>query len=211
MKTFSIFPTVIAHEAMELPDSQFLSTLKKEALTFAKIDEGGIEWSRQNHYRGYTSYNSIPHIYEHSPTFEELEKIIRKRVKAYSKSLGLDPVMSPLEVDTMWINVMDHQAFHTSHIHPLSVVSGTFYVSTPKKSSQIRFEDPRYSKMMAQPLKTMPSQKLAPQVGFSSPYHFEVYPEAGDLVLFESFLRHEVPLNSSKEKRISVSFNYRLK
>ncbi len=211
MKTFSIFPTVIAHESMKLPNSRFLSELQKEALTFSRIDDGGIEWSEQNNYRGYTSYNSIPKIHEHSPTFQELEQLIQKKVTVYAKSLGLDSKRSPLEVDTMWINVMDHQAYHTSHIHPLSVVSGTFYVSTPKACSQIRFEDPRYDKMMAQPLKNMPKAKLAPQARASSPYHFEIYPQAGDLVLFESFLRHEVPLNSSKQKRISVSFNYRLK
>jgi uncharacterized protein (TIGR02466 family) len=31
----------------------------------------------------------------------------------------------------------------------------------------------------------------------------------GDILLWESFVRHEVPVNRSPEERISVSFNYR--
>jgi uncharacterized protein (TIGR02466 family) len=30
----------------------------------------------------------------------------------------------------------------------------------------------------------------------------------GDVLLWESWLRHEVPMNMSEEERISVSFNY---
>jgi uncharacterized protein (TIGR02466 family) len=35
-----------------------------------------------------------------------------------------------------------------------------------------------------------------------------VKPEVGELLLWESWLRHEVPMNMSEEERISVSFNY---
>jgi uncharacterized protein (TIGR02466 family) len=33
-------------------------------------------------------------------------------------------------------------------------------------------------------------------------------PEPGSIVLFESWLRHEVEPNRSKQDRISISFNY---
>ena len=35
-----------------------------------------------------------------------------------------------------------------------------------------------------------------------------VKPQVGDVLLWESWLRHEVPMNLSEEDRISVSFNY---
>jgi uncharacterized protein (TIGR02466 family) len=34
-------------------------------------------------------------------------------------------------------------------------------------------------------------------------------PQPGTLLMWESWLRHEVPLNRSGGERISVSFNYR--
>jgi uncharacterized protein (TIGR02466 family) len=33
-------------------------------------------------------------------------------------------------------------------------------------------------------------------------------PKAGEIILFESWMRHEVPPNSSKQERVSLSFNY---
>lgn len=211
MKIHTLFPTQIVHETLGNAGRRLLSDLRKESLAYSRIDDVGREWCRKNNYLGYTSYQSLPQIHHYSPTFETLEKIISKKVNAYAKKLKLHPEKYPLEIDTMWINVMEKNAFHSSHTHPLSVVSGTFYVQTPMSTSQIRFEDPRFPFMMAQPLKDIPSVARQRAVGYSSPYHFEIYPKANDLVLFESFLRHEVPLNLSQEKRISISFNYRLK
>ena len=38
---------------------------------------------------------------------------------------------------------------------------------------------------------------------------FATYPVvAGNVILFESWLRHEVPVNQTDDQRISVSFNY---
>jgi uncharacterized protein (TIGR02466 family) len=38
--------------------------------------------------------------------------------------------------------------------------------------------------------------------------HHSLQPQEGHLVLFESWLRHEVPANQSDKERISISFNY---
>ena len=38
--------------------------------------------------------------------------------------------------------------------------------------------------------------------------HVAVEPRAGTLLLWESWLRHEVPPNGGRENRISISFNY---
>ena len=36
-----------------------------------------------------------------------------------------------------------------------------------------------------------------------------VKPAVGDVLLWESWLRHEVVMNQSEDERVSVSFNYR--
>ena len=38
---------------------------------------------------------------------------------------------------------------------------------------------------------------------------FYAKPEVGDVLLWESWLRHEVPMNMSEDDRVSVSFNYK--
>jgi uncharacterized protein (TIGR02466 family) len=36
-----------------------------------------------------------------------------------------------------------------------------------------------------------------------------IAPAPGTVLLWESYLRHEVPMNQAAEERISISFNYR--
>lgn len=106
-------------------------------------------------------------------------------------------------MSSCWVNVMPAGAAHSLHLHPLSVVSGAFYVAVPKNASPIKFEDPRLDRFMAQPPRS-PKAPLAMQ-----PF-VTLTPREGDLILFESWLRHEVPplKPGVRGERISVSFNY---
>jgi len=101
----------------------------------------------------------------------------------------------------MWMNVMPQGAYHTMHIHPQSVLSGTYYVQASKKTSSIKFEDPRMCSFMNAPL----ISEAAPQ---THQRFYEIHPKVGEVVLFESWIRHEVSENQSPEDRISISFNY---
>jgi uncharacterized protein (TIGR02466 family) len=80
-------------------------------------------------------------------------------------------------------------------------VSGTYYLQVPKGSPGIKFEDPRLERFMAAPLrKTRARRENRAWVTFPA--------AKGRLVLFESWLRHEVVPNAVEAERISVSFNY---
>ena len=82
------------------------------------------------------------------------------------------------------------------------MVSGTAYVRTPSGAGAIRFEDPRLPLMMAAPLR----RSDAPEADRSFVY---LAPQAGAVLLWESWLRHEVPAGAGRGERISISFNYR--
>jgi len=104
-------------------------------------------------------------------------------------------------LDSLWINILPEGGIHTAHIHPHSVISGTTYVAMPAGTSAIKFEDPRLAMMMAAP----PRLKDAPEP--LQPFVY-VEPVVGDVLMWESWLRHEVPMNMAEDERISVSFNY---
>ena len=88
-----------------------------------------------------------------------------------------------------WVNIMPRQVVHGLHLHPLSAVSGTYYVKTPKGCAGLKFEDPRLERFMAAPPRRADSRPdNQPWVTLPA--------EAGALVLFESWLRHEVPPES---------------
>ena len=167
------------------------------ALSFASDDEAGARWSAENGYPGYTSYGSGIDICAAAPCFRVLKKSLDKEAAAFAEQCGLDLGAGALKLDNIWLNVLRRDGFHSGHIHPHSVISGTYYAQVPKNASAIRFEDPRLPMMMAAPPR---------REGFEA-FHY-VQPEAGVALFWESWLRHEVVRNTSKAPRISVSFNY---
>lgn len=178
-----------------------LKDLKAEIFQIQKADAVGQKWSQLNYKNGYTSYGSWDQLHRMSSTFGALEKKINLHVQKYCKSLEYDLKKSSLKMNSFWVNIMPEGAIHTAHIHPHSVISGTYYVDIPPKASAIKFEDPRLGLFMNAPL-------VKANGNPENTRFFSVQPKSGDLILFESWLKHEVPLNHSKKPRISVSFNY---
>lgn len=178
-----------------------LKDLKSEIHQIQKADIEGQKWSQKNYINGYTSYGSWDKLNQLSSTFENLEKKIDTHVYKFAKALDYDIKKGDLKLNSIWVNIMPAGALHTSHIHPLSVISGTYYVDAPPQASSIKFEDPRLGFFMNTPLIKPKHQKINSRF-------FSIQPKAGDLILFESWLKHEVTQNKSQKPRISVSFNY---
>lgn len=177
------------------------SELESSCLAIAEDDEAGQEWCEANGYPGYTSYASLDDLPWRFPIFGALEKALDKHVAAFCDSLGFDLQGKKLKCNSLWINILPEGGTHASHIHPHSVISGTTYVSMPEGTSSLKLEDPRLPMMMMAPVvKKDAAQELQRFV--------YVKPVVGDVLLWESWLRHEVPMNMAEEDRISVSFNY---
>ena len=170
--------------------------------SIAGDDVAGQRWSRKNGYPGYTSYASLDDLPWRAPAFADLVRRLDGHVAAFAKELEFDLKREKLKLDSIWINVLEPGGVHGAHIHPHSVVSGTCYVAVPDGAGAIKFEDPRLGFMMAAPPK---KPKARPE---NRPF-VTVMPRPGTVLLWESWLRHEVPANEAEEERISVSFNYR--
>ena len=122
-------------------------------------------------------------------------------MKTFVEELDFDLEGRNLKLEDLWINILPEGGNHSEHIHPNSVISGTTYISMPSGSSAIKFEDPRHSMMMAAPSRIKEARE------YLKPFIY-INPSVGDVLLWESWLRHEVPANNSSEERISISFNY---
>lgn len=175
--------------------------LLQECRQLCADDPAGRRWSTRNYPGGYTSYGSANKMHQVSPTFAQLQKLLARHVRRFVDALHIDLARRPLEMTDCWINIMPSGVVHGLHLHPLSTISGTYYVKTPPGCSGLKIEDPRLDRMMAAP----PRRADAPRAART---WVTVPARAGRLVLFESFLRHEVPPNPSRADRVSVSFNY---
>ncbi|MEC7763281.1 MAG: TIGR02466 family protein [Pseudomonadota bacterium] len=165
-------------------------------------DEAGQDWCEQEGYPGYTSYASLTDLPWRSPIFAEVVKALDAHVAAFAEELEFDLGDGKLVLEDIWINILPEGGMHSSHLHPHSVISGTTYVAMPEGTSALKLEDPRSARLMAAP----PRRKNARQDLRTFVY---VTPVVGDVLLWESWLRHEVPMNMAEEERISVSFNYK--
>ena len=179
----------------------FNADLLAACLDLAENDGAGIAWSKAHAYRGYTSYASLDDLPSRYPVFADLKKRLDRHAAAFAKDLSLDLGRRKLVMDSLWVNVLKTGGAHSGHIHPHSVLSGTTYVRTPAGASAIKFEDPRLPMMMGSP----PRQDDAPEPLRTFIY---VQPTPGAVLMWESWLRHEVPANAAKTDRVSVSFNY---
>ena len=175
--------------------------LENSCWSIANNDEAGQEWCEENGFPGYTSYASLTDLGWRFPIFADLVKVLDKHVAAFVADLVFDLDDKKITLDSMWINILPTGGVHTSHIHPHSVISGTTYVNMPTDTSAIKFEDPRSGLMMAAPVRKKDARDEMRSF-------FYVAPEVGDVLLWESWLRHEVPVNMAEDERISVSFNY---
>lgn len=179
----------------------FNAELEDACRMLADEDLAGQSWCKEHGYGGYTSYASLDDLPMRASVFEDLKRKLDKHAGAYAKALHLDLAGRRLKLDSLWVNILRPGASHSGHIHPHSVISGTVYVAVPKGASALKLEDPRLPLMMAAP----PREADAPEDARSFVY---LQPEPGTVLMWESWLRHEVPANAARKERISVSFNY---
>lgn len=172
-----------------------------ECYQIETADLEGRKWSKKNYPGGFTSYASLANLDQFSSSFLEIKKRIDPHVKEFAQRLEMDLQGRKLVMTSFWLNIMPQGVVHTMHIHPLSTISGTYYIQTPKNCSALKFEDPRLVNFMASPPR---KAKARPE----NQRFISLAPQAGQIILFESWMRHEVPPNPSAQDRISVSFNY---
>lgn len=164
-------------------------------------DAAGRAWSRAHGYGGYTSYGSLDDLPQRMSVFDDLRKRLDRHAKAFAEQLAYDLRGGKLRLDSLWVNILRPGAAHSGHIHPHSVLSGTVYVATPPGASALKLEDPRLPLMMAAPPRRPDApEELRPFV--------TVPPSPGLLLMWESWLRHEVLAGSGSGERLSVSFNF---
>jgi uncharacterized protein (TIGR02466 family) len=130
------------------------------------------------------------------PLFVDLKKIINKHIKEYIQIIypGSD---IDVYITQSWVNYTKFNEHHHLHTHPNSFISGVFYVNALKNEDMIKFY-----------------KYLTPvyQINHNQSNNYNsgdvvILVETGDLVLFPSNFQHNVPPTTSKETRISISFN----
>jgi uncharacterized protein (TIGR02466 family) len=92
---------------------------------------------------------------------------------------------------------------HKLHAHPNCILSGVFYLKIPEGAPPIIFNDPRdHYKYIQYPIKfgnPRDMYKLLPE--------YVINPTEGLMLMWPSWLEHQVPSSECSEERIAVAFN----
>src|SRR5438309_11895015 len=191
MSVRSLFVTQLYES--EIADGALLGELAHSIRTLASDDGAGRRWSSEHSYPGYTSYASLNDLPRRDPAFAALAKMLTRHAATFAGQSAFELARKP-KLDSLWVNLLKTGGHHSGHIHPHSIVSGTFYVEVPNGSGAIRFEDPRLPLMMAAPRRPDTFVTIEPRPGL--------------VLLWESWLRHEVLRGRSTGERLSISFNF---
>ena len=166
-----------------------LEDLEKECIRRSTLDSGRVV----SNSGGWQSNNIPPNDYFFSEFILEIEE----QANNFAEELG---IYQKGKITNLWININGHKDFNRRHTHGNSLISGVFYVKVPDESSKIRFYHPSY-----QLIDRDWNVKLKYNQYTSG--RWDIPPKKGRLLLFPSWLEHEVCPNLSQEKRISISFN----
>lgn len=134
---------------------------------------------------------------EQLPQMNKFLTYVKSIAKQYLNDLGYDSnaISFDPQVFTSQMNKGDS---HGRHCHPGAVLSGVFYLNMPENSSPIQFYDPRpWRDTRVMPIKRE-TEHNRPSFNFN--------PSAGDFIMWESWLHHEVIPNKSDD-RITLVFN----
>jgi len=129
MTIHRLFPTFIYSSALHSRGSrEFNRQLLKECRQLRHDDAAGRRWSAENYPGGYTSYGSVHWLQRISPTFKLLERKLERHVKAFAAAVEWDLNGGDLHMTDCWININPKHVVHGLHLHPLSFISGTYYL-----------------------------------------------------------------------------------
>lgn len=122
--------------------------------------------------------------------------------REYMLEIGFKPDVD-LRIET-WLNLNLPDTHHARHEHFGCFMGGVFWLSAPEKSGNFIIFDPVC--VREQNITQYLFAKSDGNTEHNTP-RYTIIPEAGKMVMFPSWLQHQVQSNQSNEDRISIAFN----
>ena len=186
-----MFPTIIWEVDLAINNSDLLLKMKNFAIKKRNSDPKGLD---RSNFGGWHSnlFKNYPNEFD----------IFQNKIEQILKNIKEEINVPPLKLSEFWLNINGYGDYNKLHNHPGSFLSGVFYIDVPDKNMGsihfLRGDDMKYY-----------INKLPNPNNFTG-QHVTYVPKSGKLLIFPSWLDHHVDGNRSKQKRISLSFNYKI-
>jgi len=185
-KILNLFTIPVCSVYLQLNNNE----IEKHCIDIRKKDKG----RKISNSGGWQSNNLNNNI------FDSLKKEIETNGNKFANYIGLK---TPLKISNIWININEYKDSNDSHTHPHAILSGVYYVKTPKNCGHIQFTRPEMNVFHFD----WNNNTIKEKTTYTSPKSI-IESKENNLLLFPSWLTHSVDLNlNKKEERISISFN----
>lgn len=187
MKIETIFANWIAYENLSLDNKSIEEFCHRKRME----DPVGRVFSNRG---GWQSND----LYEKDGELKELTNIINSRIQNLAVNFDYS---KDLQICNYWININKRNNKNVPHTHPISLISAVYYVKVPENSGEIIFHTPlqNYDEFI--------SENIVKKYNAYNSSIYTYQPKEGDLLLFPSWLSHNVSANQTEEERISIAFN----
>lgn len=194
LKELTAFASVI--EFFGIPDHEQLNPRILEAIEGWRTEDEGIVTSNNG---GWHSKRDL--FIRQEPALKELAERLKlatvSAIKRYWPEF--DPRAGRLTAEG-WVNVNPKGAFNAPHAHSGHHLSGSYYVKVPERSK------PWSGKIeFLTPLGAVTTQGNFGKRMIETAFSFA--PQAGQLVMFPSYLPHWVQPNLEDDERVTIAFN----
>lgn len=149
------------------------------------------QWDYKN---TYTTGEGI----EELPQLLKFRQYIMSVGKDFLKNIGYNSDILNDRIPQIFTSQMNEKDSHGRHAHAGAILSGVFYLNVPEGSSPIQFYDPRSHRDIL----SLPVNRDTP----FSENGVSFLPRKGELMIWESWLHHEVVPNNCKD-RVTLVFN----
>lgn len=199
MQIENIFPVPLA--TFELPQDILDNSLSK-----SKIYMDSKKWKEQRHYgRTITSYFEDTTRNYLGNFDHKLGNLVNLRCREYLEYIGYNP-NADLMIES-WLNLNPPDTHHSRHEHFGCFMGGVIWLSAVDDSGNFVIHDP--VGVRAQNASQYRFAKTK-NTTYSNDIYF-VYPKPGTMIMFPSWLQHQVESNKTNEDRISIAFNVWMK
>jgi len=153
--------------------------------------------SRDHKHEPWIIEQTNPNLHE-KIEFAAFKMEMIKAVSCISRDLMKYDKNYLVDVTGMWGCKQRPKASLHLHSHHNNIFSGVFYPEEDNDFPHIRFKKPFNSEF----LPTVSEANI-----YNSGFYFGAKPSKDNLIIFPSWLEHEVPVNFSNKDRLSISYN----
>jgi len=169
-----------------------------------KIDSGNFKTSLKNYRANGKSQAFDNYNKKELQLIEEIKSVVLEEAEKFFKEYGYtyNKETSELVVTGIWLNEMESNPNHEKHQHYGNMLSGCFYIDLPEGAGGICFTGPLSRVDKATP-------DVENYTVFNS-HSWTIAPEKGNMLMWESYLLHQVVDTQFVGKRRSIAFDVSL-